>query len=223
MSNAAGTSAIVEHQFDDIEQQRRAGLLGMWAFLATEVLFFGGLIFAYVIYRILHPAEFRAGSQHLVMSLGALNTVVLLTSSLTMALAVRAARLGRRKTLIAFLICTAVLGSAFLCVKGVEYSIDFKEGLTPRADYHYSGTEVPATLDANKINLFYFLYYAMTGLHGIHMIVGIGMLALLALLASRGRFTSENYMTVEYAGLYWHFVDIVWLFLFPMLYLIGHH
>ena len=212
---------LLEEQFDTLEQQHESCVQGMWLFLATEVLFFGGLIFSYIVYRYQYPREFMAGSHHLLMPLGAANTGVLLCSSLSMALAVRAAQSGQRGKLIFFLLLTMALGAAFLSIKGVEYATDWREGLVPGEHFMFASPD--PQLDGRKVELFFYLYFAMTSLHAIHMLIGIGVLTVLTVLAWRRRFSPEKYTAVEVAGLYWHFVDIVWIFLFPLLYLIGHH
>jgi cytochrome c oxidase subunit III len=206
----------VAHQFDTIEQQREADTLGMWTFLATEVMFFGGLIMCYTFARFSYPQIFEAASHRLFISYGGINTAILLCSSLTMALAVRAAQLDRRNSLITFLIITALFGLAFLVVKGFEYHTDYVEELVPRWHFRWEGTE------SRQAELFFWLYFTLTGLHALHVAIGIGILATMAVLAVRKRINSENYMPAEITGLYWHFVDIVWIFLFPLLYLSGH-
>ena len=203
------------HQFDDLEQQHEAGNLGMWAFLGTEIMFFGGLFAGYTIYRALYFAAFAAGSRLLDVRLGATNTAVLIGSSLTMALAVRSAQLGRRKAIVVFLLLTILLGSVFLGVKAYEYHHKFENHLVPGIDFQYTGEQAP------QVQLFLCFYFFMTALHALHMIVGIGILAVLAAMAWRGKFSAEYFSPVEVSGLYWHFVDIVWIFLFPLLYLIG--
>jgi cytochrome c oxidase subunit 3 len=203
------------HQFDDLGQQHEAGNLAMWAFLATEIMFFGGIFAGYTIYRSLYLAAFTAGSHLLDVRLGAVNTAVLIGSSLTMALAVRSAQLGRRQAIVVFLILTILLGSVFLGVKIYEYHHKWEDHLIPGIDFAYDQPNAP------QVQLFLCFYFFMTGLHALHMIVGIGILAVLAGMAWRGRFSREYYSPVEVSGLYWHFVDIVWIFLFPLLYLIG--
>jgi cytochrome c oxidase subunit 3 len=212
MSEARGA---VAEQFDSLEQQRDASTLGMWLFLVTEVMFFGGLFTAYAVYRWSHPAEFAAASRHLDVVLGTVNTAVLICSSLTMALAVHAAAIGRRRGTAAFLALTIVLGAAFLVIKGFEYAHKFHEDLVPGSNFGAHG--------GRAVELFFSLYFAMTGLHALHMVIGIAILAILTVKALRGRYTSENHSAVEVTGLYWHFVDVVWIFLFPLLYLIGRH
>ncbi|SRR5579883_3368843 len=202
-------------QFENAEQQQEAARLGMWTFLATEVLFFGGLFMAYIVYRHEYPHAFAVASKHTDLLYGTVNTAILLTSSLWMALAVHAAEDGRQKPLVGFLLLTILFALAFLGVKGLEYSEDLREHLLPG-----HGFLVP---EAPKTDIFFFLYWAMTGLHGIHVLVGIGVLSVITLLASRGKFTREYHNPVEISGLYWHFVDIVWIFLYPLLYLVDRH
>jgi cytochrome c oxidase subunit III len=215
-SHAVHHPALVHH-FPNLEEQKEASTLGMWVFIAQEVMFFGGLFCMYAVYRALYPQAFAAGSHHLSVGLGAFNTVVLIGSSLTMALAVHAAALGKRRQIVAWLILTIILGSVFLGVKAIEYGDKFEHHLVPGPRFHFEGPL------AREAQIFYSLYFAMTGLHALHMIVGIPILATMAFLAQRGRFTPEYYTPVEITGLYWHFVDIVWIFLFPLLYLIGAH
>jgi cytochrome c oxidase subunit 3 len=206
----------VAHQFDTIGQQREADTLGMWAFLATEVMFFGGLIMCYTFARFSYPQVFEAASHRLFIGYGGVNTAILLSSSLTMALAVRAAQLDRRKSLITFLMITALFGLAFLVVKGFEYHADYVEELVPR--WHFKWEEA----QRGQAELFFWLYFTLTGLHALHVTIGVGILAAMVFLAARRRINSENYMPAEMTGLYWHLVDIVWVFLFPLLYLAGH-
>jgi len=187
----------------------------MWVFLMTEVLFFGGLFLTYTLYRTWYPDMFHLASEHLNVKLGAANTIVLIGSSLTMALAVRASQLGERRMLVFFLILTMILGSAFLGVKVVEYSDKINHHLVPGPNFAFAAPW------QDKAQLYFSLYFAMTGLHAIHMIVGLGILALMTFWSWQGRFSPEYYTPIEITGLYWHFVDIVWIFLFPLLYLIG--
>lgn len=206
--------AVVAHHFEELEQQREASLLGMWTFLATEVLFFGGLFAVYMVYRATYPEAFIAGSHHLDVVLGTINTWVLLTSSLTVALAVHYAQLQRRREPAGLLVLTLLFGLAFLAIKGFEYYHKFEENLIPGANFQWTEG------DAGPAQLFFSLYFVMTGLHSIHMIIGIAVAAVMAWLAWRGHYVAD-YMPVELFGLYWHFVDIVWIFLFPLLYLIS--
>jgi cytochrome c oxidase subunit III len=207
---------ILAQQFDDIEQQHEAAKFGMWVFLATEVLFFGGLFLAYTVYRYLYPDTFAAASRHTEVILGGVNTAILLFSSTLMALAVRASQLGRRKHLIWLLLATAFCGIIFMAIKGFEYHQDFTDQLVPGAGFRWREA------NPSVAEIFFWIYFAMTGLHAIHVTVGICVMLVLALLAVRRKFDHGNYMPIEIAGLYWHFVDIVWVFLFPLLYLAGH-
>lgn len=207
---------FVAEQFDDIEQQHDAAKLGMWIFLATEVLFFGGLFLTYTVYRFSYSETFAAASRHTEVILGGANTAILLFSSTLMALAVRAAELGRRRPLIWLLLATAFFGVVFMVIKGFEYHKDFIDQLVPGANFQWHEK------NPGGAEIFFWLYFAMTGLHAIHVTVGICLMLILALLAWRGKFVRGDYMPVEIAGLYWHFVDIVWIFLFPLLYLAGH-
>jgi cytochrome c oxidase subunit 3 len=208
----------LQHHFDTLEQQFDASVLGMWAFLVTEVLFFGGLFMAYIVYRTWYPASFAAGSHHLDVTLGMTNTMVLIASSLTMALAVWAGQQGNRTRQLLFLGLTLVFGLVFLGIKGVEYAEKFHDHLVPGANFAWEGEGV-----AQQVQIFYSLYFAMTGLHALHMVVGAGIITTLMVMAARGRFTRQWSTPLEIGGLYWHFVDIVWIFLFPLLYLIDRH
>ena len=230
------TAAHVAHHFDDAEQQYQAANLGMWLFLATEILFFGGLFAGYAQYRYWYPEEFAYGSHHLDFLLGTINTAVLLASSLTMALAVHAAQTNRRNGTVGFLALTIVLGSVFLGIKAYEYYHKYEERLIPGRMFSLSAghgtpqdtvlreTEPPSLendeIDEDPVQLFFSFYFAMTGLHATHMVIGIAILAVLMAAARRGAFSAEYFTPVEMTGLYWHFVDVVWVFLYPLLYLI---
>lgn len=211
----AETTSPLAEQFNNLEQQSQAATLGMWTFLITEVLFFGGLFTAYTEYRVRHSEVFARASNHLYVTLGAVNTAVLILSSFTMALAIHFAHLGRKRALILSLLGTMVLGGVFLGIKATEYYLEYQEHLVPGASFSYEGSP-----DAV---LFFSFYFIMTGVHAAHMIIGEGILAVMAILAWRSRFSSEYYSPVEVAGLYWHFVDVIWIFLFPLLYLVGRH
>ena len=213
----AATETVLQHHFDNLEQQRDAGTLGMWVFLMTEVMFFGGLFTAYLIYRHLYPDAFAAASHQLNVNLGAINTVVLIGSSLTMALAVHAAQTGKHRAQVSFLLLTIALGVTFLVIKAFEYKAKFDHGLVPGLPFEDQGSET------YKWQMFFSIYFGMTGMHALHMVIGIVILVVLVRQAWRGRFSPEYYTPVELTGLYWHFVDIVWIFLFPLLYLIGAH
>ncbi len=221
MADIATTEAVhphgLAHHFDSLEQQADVASLGMWVFLVTEVLFFGGLFTSYLVYRSMYPHAFAVASEHTLIALGALNTAILITSSLTMALAVYASQEGDSKGVFRFLVLTWILGAGFLVVKGIEYATDFHEHLVPGAHFAIEGA------NAGHAQLFFSLYFIMTGLHAIHMIVGLSILLVMMYMARKGKFTKEYHIPMEVTGLYWHFVDIVWIFLFPLLYLIDRH
>jgi cytochrome c oxidase subunit 3 len=252
MSATVQSTIPVAHHFDDAKQQYLSAELGMWAFLAQEVMFFGGVFCAYAVYRFRFPHEFIAGSHRLDVMLGTINTAVLLTSSLTMVLAVHAAQMNRRWLLVLNLVLTMLLGGTFLGVKAFEYHHKYVERLVPGRsfDFEYaaaghghghgvvtdgvkheklkqeeaspaSGNEESApAINPKKVELFFSLYFIMTGLHALHMVIGIAVLLVLAIAAARGAFDGGRFTHIEMTGLYWHFVDIVWVFLFPLLYLI---
>ena len=216
-SGTAEHDPRVAHHFVDLEQQNESASLGMWAFLVTEVMFFGGLFACYAVYRHMYPEAFAAGSHHLDYMLGAANTAVLIGSSLTMVLAVHAAQQGKRFAIFGWLWMTILLGSAFLGVKAFEYYGKWEHHLIPGPNFEFEGVA------GGHEQLFYAFYFAMTGLHAFHMVIGVVLLAWLSVKALRGHFTAEHHPLVEMTGLYWHFVDLVWIFLFPLLYLIGRH
>ena len=225
-AEAAHHPSVLAHHFEDLEQQRGAARLGMWLFLATEVMFFGGVFGAYTAYRIWYPEAFAAGSSRLNVLIAGINSILLLTSSLTITLAIHAAHAGERKRTQWCLALTVILGLAFLGFKAVEYTQDYFEGLVPGTAAFYA--HVAPELEAEGVNpaqvqLFLMFYYSMTGLHVVHMLVGIGVVVWLWLLAYRGVITSERYPMIEISSLYWHFVDMVWIFLVPLLYLAGNH
>ncbi len=225
-----------------MSQQREAGVLGMWVFLLTEVLFFGGLFFAYTLYRSWYYEAFAAASKSIEILPGLINTVVLIASSLTMALSVRASQTNQRKATVNWLLATIVLGSVFLGIKVYEYADKFAHNHVPGASFQFAHEPAPgeaheapaageghavATMGPDELQrttqLFFSLYFVMTGLHALHMIVGIVILFIITWMAHKGRFDSEWHAPVEMTGLYWHFVDIVWIFLFPLLYLVERH
>lgn len=208
-------NSTIAEQFENAEQQSEAAHLGMWTFLATEVLFFGGLFTAYIVYRHFYFSEFVAASKHTEVLFGTINSIILLTSSLTMALAVHAARENYRLQISRWLGLTIFLGIAFLAVKGLEYHDDISNKLVPGANFEPSLPQ--------HAQIFFWLYWTMTGLHAIHVTVGLGILSVMTLLARRGKFSSVYNTPLTLAGLYWHFVDIVWLFLFALLYVVQRH
>jgi cytochrome c oxidase subunit 3 len=217
LSEAAHHHPALQHHFEDLGVQKTASSLGMWLFIAQEMMFFGGMFLAYTVYRNLYPEAWAEASHHLNWQLGGINTAVLILSSLTMALAVRCSALGRSRQTVLFLVATVVLGTIFLGVKVVEYADKFEHHLVPGAHFVFPGP------NARPAEIFYSLYFAMTGLHAVHMIIGIPILLYLAWRAHRGGYGPAYHTPVEMTGLYWHFVDIVWIFLFPLLYLVGHH
>jgi cytochrome c oxidase subunit III len=226
---------ILHHHFDDMEQQRECTSLAMWLFLATEMMMFGGLFFAYSLYRWKFAGGFHVGSSHLNIFWGTINTFVLLFSSLTMALAVHSATHRNRQQLVLWLTATWILGLAFLGIKGVEWAIDYREGLIPAVSWFFYSPANPHYHEAmaelakwhtnpQQVMMYFVVYFSMTGLHAIHMIVGLALVGVFIRMAAQGKFTNGNDQPVEVMGLYWHFVDIVWVFLFPLLYLIaGFH
>lgn len=278
----------LQHQFEDMKQQEESVSIGMWLFLAQEIMFFGGLFTAYLVFRSKYPMAFAAGSNHLDAFWGGLNTIVLIVSSLTMALTVYYARLGNRNMQVILILFTMFFGTVFLGVKAIEYSDKYNHGLVPvtglnlrakpsgeaanaetaatpcwevghggeeheyvnpRGDFQWHDCSLAkmgqdekflteserngyinvtsGQIDANKfrdkVRIFFWLYFALTGLHALHMIIGLGLMTWLLYKAYRGTFSPQYYMPVEISGLYWHFVDIVWIFLFPLLYLLGRH
>ncbi|MEO7539969.1 MAG: cytochrome c oxidase subunit 3 [Pyrinomonadaceae bacterium] len=276
----------LQHQFEDMGQQEESVSIGMWMFLVQEIMFFGGLFTAYLVFRSKYPMAFAAGSNHLDAFWGGLNTIVLIVSSLTMALTVYYAQKGNRNVQVILILLTMFFGSVFLGVKAIEYTDKYNHGLVPvvglnkrvKADPHadhaavpekpcyevshggpeheyvnprgeflwtdcslaklaqdhnyltdaekigyFSNGEVDSNKFRDKVRIFYWIYFVMTGLHALHMIIGLGLMTWLLYKAWKRTFSAEYYMPVEMSGLYWHFVDIVWIFLFPLLYLLGRH
>lgn len=205
----------LQHHFSDTVQQMESARLGMWLFLLTEVLLFGGLFCFYAIFRAWYPEMFVNAHQHLNITMGAVNTVVLITSSVTIALAIRSIQLNRRKAAVTFLVITVVLAAVFLVIKYFEYSHKIHLGQLPGKFYFFEGIE------GTNPHIFFSVYFLMTGLHGFHVLGGIGVIGWIIARTHRGDFSSEYYTPVELTGLYWHLVDLIWIFLFPLLYLIG--
>ncbi len=205
---------VLAEQFDDPAQQREAATLGMWVFLVTEVMLFGGMFTAYSAYRWIYRAAWTAGSAHMLLVVGAVNTAVLLVSSFMMAQAVQAATLGQRRRQVVYLALTASLGCVFLALKGYEYWSHYREGLVPGRLWHYAGAH------PRPVQIFFYLYYAMTGLHAVHLTVGVLLVGVLTVLAARGTFSARYHTPVEVIGLYWHLIDVIWIFLFPLFYLV---
>ncbi len=227
MSNAVAEEELTQDgpqptllsHFDDLRQQDDSTKLGMWTFLATEVMFFGGMFIAYILFRWKYHYGFAVGSNELIWQAGFLNTGVLLCSSLSMALAVDYAKLGNLRLLLINLFITMGLGTIFLLVKAFEYTTDWNEALIPGFKFHPEHlAEHLRSGELSHVELFFVLYFAMTGLHALHMVIGIAAIGVLAFMIRRGKFADGT--TVESIGLYWHFVDLVWVFLFPLLYLI---
>ena len=245
----------LQHHFDNMAQQKEAAVIGMWVFLLTEILFFGGLFAAYMVYRVWYFDAFAEASRRLSLFWGGLNTAVLIASSLTMAMAVRGAQTNKRTATVNWLILTMLLGCVFLGVKVIEYQDKFANYEVPGAHYNWlyheqhaaaeGGHEAaPAAGEAaagqagggehrqlslspeqlqRTTQIYFSLYFTMTGLHALHMIIGVGLMAVITWMAWKGKFDGEYYTPVEMGGLYWHFVDIVWIFLFPLLYLVERH
>ncbi|MDP2054477.1 MAG: cytochrome c oxidase subunit 3 family protein [Acidobacteriota bacterium] len=237
----------LQHHFETMGQQKEAAVVGMWVFLLTEILFFGGLFAAYMVYRIWYFDAFAEASRSLSLFWGGLNTAVLIGSSLTMAMAVRGAQTNKRTATVNWLILTMILGGVFLGVKVIEYADKFEHHHVPGYNFQWAAAhEAPAagaaaapaaaaaaephrelTLSPEQLQLttqiYFSLYFTMTGLHALHMIIGIGIMLVITWMAYHGRFDEHYYTPVEMAGLYWHFVDIVWIFLFPLLYLVERH
>jgi cytochrome c oxidase subunit 3 len=236
----------LQHHFDTMAQQKEAAVIGMWVFLLTEILFFGGLFVAYMIYRIWYFDAFAEASRSLDLFWGGLNTAVLIGSSLTMAMAVRGAQTNKRKATVNWLILTMILGAVFLGVKVIEYADKFEHHHVPGPNFVWAAEhETPAagaseaapaagaaehrqlSLTPDQLQrttqIYFSLYFTMTGLHALHMIIGIGLMSVITWMAWKGRFDAEYFTPVEMSGLYWHFVDIVWIFLFPLLYLVERH
>jgi cytochrome c oxidase subunit III len=226
--SASTTEAVaqhaLQHHFSNMEQQRESTTLGMWIFLVTEIMFFGGLFTAYLVYRLAYPDVWEYCSRHsMEFKLGTINTTILLCSSLTVALSVHAIQLGRRKICAILLFITVLMGFGFLVVKSIEYHHHYVDGSIPGPWWHMQvehtdGTTMPAP---HQYQLFFYLYFVMTGLHALHVTIGIVLLAVIALWAWQGKYTAEYHNPVHISGLYWHFVDLVWIFLFPLLYLIA--
>jgi cytochrome c oxidase subunit 3 len=216
-SATATPSKYLAFQFEDLEQQHGVANLGMWVFLATEIVFFGALFTGYVVYRNLYPLAWAQASAAMKFWFGTINTGLLIGSSLTMALAVHAAQTGARKLLVGFLLLTLLLGTMFLGLKAVEYTDEYHEHHVPGAHFQF-----PEGTDPQHSEVFFALYFIMTGLHAVHMTAGILVGAFIAFFAWRGRYAPEYYTPVENFGLYWHFVDVIWIFLYPLLYLVAH-
>jgi cytochrome c oxidase subunit 3 len=210
----------LQEQFETPAQQKEASTLGMWIFLVTEIMFFGGLFLAYTIYRKEFTGVFALASNTLDVVIGAANTAVLICSSFTMVMAVRSAQIGSRRALVVFLILTILLGGVFLGVKAYEWNQKFEEHHVPGPTFHL---ESATAGEQGPAQLFFSLYFTMTGLHALHMVIGEGLMLFLLWQAYIGKYSPAYYTPVDIGGLYWHFVDIIWIFLFPLLYLVARH
>jgi len=203
------------HHFDHADTQFDAGKMGIWLFLVTEILLFGGLFCAFAIYRSWYYPAFVEAHHHLDKVMGGANTLVLITSSLTMALAVRAAQTNKKGQTVGLLLVTLACAATFLVIKYFEYSHKFHDGLLPGRYFTYEHAKYA------EEGIFFAVYFMMTGIHGFHVLVGMGLILWITIKAARGEFSSRYYAPVEGVGLYWHLVDLVWIYLFPLLYLIG--
>jgi len=218
-TEAAAVHSALQAPYRDLEHQRETATLGMFVFLLTELMMFGGLFCGYLVYRTLYFPSFLEASKHMDLTIGAVNTAVLICSSLTMVLGVQAAQQGRRKAIVMWLIITMLLGCTFLALKGVEYYHHWAVHEVPGINFDFSSA-VPL-VEVGKVQLFFALYFIMTGLHALHMLIGLGLVTWITISAYKGRYSSAYHNPVENVGLYWHFVDIVWIYLFPLLYLIS--
>lgn len=215
MSDSTKHTPYLAHHFSDMDQQRDSAKIGMWIFLLTEILLFGGLFCAYSIYRAMHPEMFYNAHKFLDVYLGTINTVVLITSSLTMALAIRALQTDRKKHAILFLLLTLLFAAVFLVIKYFEYSHKIHLGQLPGKYYTFTGIE------GTNPHIFFGIYFAMTGLHGLHIFIGMVVIAIILANTIKNKYSSHYYTPVELTGLYWHLVDLIWIYLFPLFYLIG--
>ena len=204
------------HHFDSADTQFDAGKLGVWLFLVTEILLFGGLFCAFAIFRGWYLPAFIEAHKHLDKVMGGINTVFLITSSLTMALAVRAAQTNKKKQTVLLLLVTLGFAVGFLCIKYLEYTQKIHHGLLPGKNFHPT-----MHFEHKEAALFFTVYFMMTGIHGVHVLIGMGLITWILIRANRGEFSQRYYAPVEAVGLYWHLVDLVWIYLFPLLYLIG--
>jgi len=207
--------SFLQHHFFEPAQQAEAAKLGTWLFLLTEILLFGGLFCAYAVYRSWYPHMFYEAHLQLDQVMGATNTIVLITSSVTMALAIRAVQLNKSKQSIALLVLTLLFACTFLVIKYFEYSHKFHLGQLPGRYYSFTG------LQGDNPHVFFSVYFLMTGLHGFHVLGGMGLITWMIVKVKKGKLSSEYYTPIEMTGLYWHLVDMIWIFLFPLLYLIG--
>ena len=217
MSHDNSSPKFLQHHFHDVEQQYETAKLGMWAFILTEVLTFGGLFVAYVVYRSWYPEMFVGANLLLDVNKGLLNTIVLITSSLTMVLAVWAIQKKNQKLSLFMLIATFSFAFMFLGIKYLEYYHKFEVGQLPGEYYSYMGPEIA---HLNNPHIFFSIYFIMTGLHGLHVAIGMGLIAWLIYATAKGKLNSEYYTPMEMIGIFWHLVDLIWIYLFPLFYLI---
>ena len=210
----------LQHHFASMDQQRETSTFGMWVFLLTEIMFFGGMFCVYLVYRATYYEAFVEGSQGMNIWLGTANTAVLICSSLTMALGVRCAQIGKSKMMVALLLITIVFAVGFLGIKSVEYHEHWVLHEFPGPNFQYERAEA-AGVNPQNVEIYFSLYWAMTGLHALHVIIGIGLITWILIAGMRGSYSPDYYSPVENVGLYWHFVDLVWIYLFPLLYLIS--
>jgi cytochrome c oxidase subunit III len=223
--HAARAAPRLAEQYANLEQQHETAALGMWVFLVTEVLFFGVLFLGLGAYRSLYAEAFEKASEKLNWIIGGINTVVLLVSSLFMVLAVHSAKVGNQRALLRYLLLTAALGVAFLCFKAFEYYTDYRDNLIPgwRFEPEEWVRDGMRPADVPRVQLFLLFYWIMTGTHALHVTIGIAAVLAMYVMARRGHFSPAYYTPVDVTGLYWHFVDTIWIFLLPMLYLLGTH
>jgi cytochrome c oxidase subunit 3 len=214
MHTEAAAPGRLAHHFPDMKTQEHAARMGMWIFLSTEILLFAVLFTAYAIYRFLFPVGFEEASKLAHVAMGATNTVVLITSSLTVALAIHYARHGENRKVVGLLAITIGFGAVFMVLKGYEYYHHYLEGQLPGRLYHFAGVQGPG------VSMYFTVYFLMTGLHGLHVLIGMSLLAWVAVRAWRNEFGPGYSTPVELSGLYWHLVDLIWIFLFPLLYLV---
>jgi len=215
-SSEALATHELRHHFENMEQQRGASSMGMWVFLITEIMFFGGMFMAYLTYRYEYFTAWQEGSQHMDFWIGTINTAVLICSSLTMVLAVLAIQQGRRRLTSIMLAVTICFAIAFLVLKGIEYHGHWLAHEFPGSAFHFNG------IDPRHVEMFFVLYFVMTGFHALHVVIGIGLVSTVLYMNERGHFSADYHNPIENVGLYWHFVDLVWIYLYPLLYLIGH-
>jgi cytochrome c oxidase subunit 3 len=211
------TTLELREHFSTPEQQLETAKVGMWIFLVTEIMLFGGLFMAFTVYRMYYPQAFDAGSREMDIVLGSVNTAVLICSSFAMAMADHSAESGNKRLLALFLVLTMVLGCVFLGIKFTEYYKHYQHHEAPGVWFDYSGP------NPGKVQMFFVFYFIMTGLHAVHMLIGLGVLSLMLLRTALGTFTARYHTPIQLSGLYWHFVDVVWVFLYAIFYLQGLH